>query len=107
MSATHDRSQNISFIFTRLKPLPALSEGNNQPEASFVRLGIETNQILKTAEVRAEAPRSYSPLQLLGAQTSKVSIEAAQSLSSNLNQLDEIQARLKFMISELKELTAD
>ncbi len=114
MSASRDYSQNISFIFTHLKA-SAASPSNSEDQAQFIQVqeltrGVEFGKVLKAEKAPSEQPqkselKSYSPLELLsrGREASEVVLE--ESLKNTFKQMDDVQARLKFMLAELKELT--
>lgn len=163
MSATRDKTQKITFVYSNLysiyrKGLERAREGATQeassgaPSLSSQALGhlatgrgLATGVVLKADSARARgvatpppppAPRvaSYTPAELIGRRVAKpaaavakdageargeaglkavpavASVPAApeespiESLKQNLAQLNDLQARLRFMLKELEDL---
>lgn len=99
MSATRDKSQKFTFVYSNLY--------------SIYKKGLKTeNSVSVSAPPPAPAPviRSYTPAELIGKRVPRPAVirtdaeSPIQSLKQNLQQLNELQARLRFMLKELEEL---
>lgn len=92
--ATRDRSQGIAFVYANPKHLYNL-----------------LNQAPGTTESTSQTvphPRSFTlPAGVIHAEEQKKAHEAAQfaidKLKANLNRLEEMQSRVRFMLSELEK----
>lgn len=134
MSATHDSSQKVTFVYTNLYQLfkkeqeelkdlktlqePAAPEAQAAPvpPVASTPLGLTRGVILKSEDIREKKIQvsAYTPVELMGKRTipkpavlSKPQLEqnqAVQSLRKNLGNLQDLHSRLKFMLTELDEL---
>ena len=147
MSATRDKSQKITFVYSNLyaiyrKGIERAREGalkesdENSPSRAAQALselalgtpGLKTGAVIKSAELRnqvnpgghpsqASTPKPaariqpYTPAELVGRRVARPASlpnqaqpEAVQSLKQNLQSLNDLQARLRFMLKELEEL---
>jgi hypothetical protein len=96
MSATRDQSQKITFLFTRLQP--------QQTSESEISASLTKSEIIKVGSIETAQVKPYHPSQLLGVRNSQDE-SISKSLTQSLNQIEDLQSRLKFMLSELKALT--
>lgn len=117
MSATRDKNQKITFVYSNLysiyrKGLEKAREG----AAADSPLGLIKGSVIKTEQL--SSPTSvrvtpYTAAELMGKRISKPAAlkesERApfQSLKQNLSQLNDLQARLRFMLQELEELVKE
>jgi hypothetical protein len=107
MSATRDQNQKFKFIYANLYQIYR----NERPQHSTPPVerssGTVFGQIIKSADARAF--QSYSPMEILKKpETPQVKISAdtaVQGLRENLNKLNDLHARLRFMLKEIEELT--
>ena len=147
MSATRDKSQKTTFVYSNLyslyrkgKEAAAQSNVSEAPSAepAYFAMPSERN-VLKTADLKREAGvkiEAYKPTELLSkrieanaaiaAQQASVRIAAVaparlpagkptnstpdaalSSLKQNLQSLQDLHSRLRFMLKELEELSQD
>ena len=118
MSANFDKSQRVTFLYTDLYRL--YKKGKQAAKKSDPSSGT-SGMILKTGEVKVQ---NYQPVEFLRPKESPVNqiqtksqkpqprsgqskdAEAALvGLRTNLKTLNELQSRLRFMLSELEDLT--
>jgi hypothetical protein len=146
MSATRDKTQKITFVYSNLYSIyrkgverareGAIREsGDQSPSAAAEALTelasvrspqvFESGLVIKAKDLRAPAERAtppapprvtpYTPAELLGkrvvarpaatpAQAQKAAPQAVASLKENLQSLNDLQARLRFMLTELEDL---
>jgi hypothetical protein len=113
MSATRDPSQKSNFVYTNLYTL--YQKGKASASATQHTPGL-TKVIKKDAETSATpipaTIRPYRPIELLAKRQEKLNSfhstdHAIDSLKKNLQDLNELHLRLKFMLSELEDLTRD
>jgi hypothetical protein len=155
MSATRDKSQKITFVYSNLYSIyrkgveraregairesgvaaPSLAAEALTELATGRAQGYESGLVIKAGDARAAAavpaekpaqpPRvtPYSPAELLGKRVAKPAVltqaqqqqtqaqgpkkadaAAVDSLKQNLQSLNDLQARLRFMLKELEDL---
>jgi hypothetical protein len=149
MSATRDKSQKITFVYSNLyssyrKGVERAREGairesdRQSPSAAAEALtelatgrpsvqSFESGVVIKARDAKvgqarpAAAPvaapvtprvSAYTPAELLGRRVSrpqtvpagKANAQAVEGLKDNLKSLNDLQARLRFMLKELEEL---
>lgn len=126
MSATQDKTQKISFVYSNLYQLyrkgkEAASQAQ-VPSESPLAVPARDSQIphvLKTGDLKADALRieTFKPTEFIQkrvsskpevlAPTRPGQAEAVASLKKNLNSLNELHSRLRFMLQELEDLVKD
>ena len=131
MSATQDKSQKTTFVYSNLYQLykkgqkaakdsivpetePQVKISSKLDAAPFA--APSSRNVLKAGDVKAKtlepkaevSVREYHPTSLIGKRVAKpevVSSNAAlQSLKENLKNLNDLHARLRFMLQELEDL---
>jgi hypothetical protein len=134
MSATRDKSQKTTFVYSNLyqlyrrgKDAAKAAPGVETPQASFVDLrDAETGErrpeghVLKARDLRentAAAPKveEFRAPELIGKRipnpllksTQQTQDSAIQSLKDNLKNLNDLHSRLRFMLQELEELVKE
>jgi hypothetical protein len=126
MSATRDKSQKTTFVYSNLYQLyrkgkdeAALATGSTgqsaaaepaSAEPSYFAMPSERN-VLKTVDLKREgvSVEPYTPPSLLGkrlevARANPSSDSALSGLKQNLQSLQDLHSRLRFMLKELEEL---
>lgn len=117
MSASQDKSQKITFVYLDLYKLQKKMK-EKEPEALKQELGSPTfslpgktsGQVLKAAQVSQngvpDRVQPYVPASLIGKRVVPAAPrnEVVESLKENLKSLNQLHARLKFMLEELEEL---
>lgn len=107
MSATQDKTQKVTFVYSNLYHL--YRKGKEAAQSAEL-VTTESGMVLKSGNL-AEAKVSvqeYQPVEFLKfpkLQKDQETIEAKASLQSQMKRLDDLQSRLKFMLMELEELT--
>ena len=130
MSATHDKTQKFTFVYSNLYRIyKDAKNGEALKTGEVLKAGEIQNTQTLTIEEKVPKVRPYRPTELLGKRTeiaarkaevlsqtacgpslpqpfqkfevAKVSME---NLRNNLEQLDKLQHRLRFMLQELQEL---
>jgi hypothetical protein len=126
MSATRDKSQKFTFVYSNLYQL--YKNGKKPPQAA---MGPESGKVLKADDLRSKQAFSavrvgrFQPTEFLGKrivskpaaiktyeqvqgvlQNSSQSsqMEALHGLKQNLDTLNQLHSRLRFMLQELEEL---
>lgn len=130
MSANRDKSQKIAFVYSNLYQLyrKGKDAAMNAETAGFVRVSASTGtNVLKTEDVREGNAlglrvREYNPTALIGkrfekpaflkagAVPAKAPVQAPaplEGLKQNLQALNDLQAKLRFMLQELEELVKE
>lgn len=128
MSATRDKNQNPTFVYTNLYRLYRDGEAERKTETHVLKTGDHTQEkkstqvTVKEIEKTERVIRPYQPVELIGKRvgapatpTPASSTAAArsavpptrpeiQSLKDNLQKLNDLHQRLRFMLGELEEL---
>ena len=134
MSATQDKSQKITFVYSNLYHLYRKGhEAAKKAEVPVPPPAAVSGKVLKTHDlgnpIFAAAARvnSYNPAELIGkrlnrpnvlgpsapsvaaaqAQTRKIQNSALSSLKDNLKNLNDLHSRLRFMLQELEDLVKE
>ncbi len=130
MSATRDKSQKTTFVYSNLYQLyrrgkEAAKSAEVPPQASFVDLrDSETGErrpeghVLKAQDLRENSSvkvQEYRAPELIGKRIQNPLLKSArdvqdgaiQSLKDNLKNLNDLHARLRFMLQELEELVKE
>jgi hypothetical protein len=153
MSATRDKSQKVTFVYSNLysiyrKGVERAREGairesaENSPSraAQAIAETFGSGVVIKPGDARQAPPpappgrsapviRSYTPAELVGRSIAKPAVlreaqaataadaasksaksaspDAIASLKQNLESLNDLQARLRFMLKELEDLIKD
>jgi len=97
MSANQDPNQKVKFLF------PHSPKGQTKTSYSHV---IKAEDI-RTSNLGSVRVHPYSPAEIIGKKVNKpdqVQNEALENLKSNLKSLNDLQARLRFMLKELEDL---
>jgi hypothetical protein len=117
MSATRDKTQKITFVYSNLYSI--YRKGVEQARESAplgLTPGLTRGAVIKAAAESAApaaqpaAPRvsAYTPAELIGKRVAKpASVSPVESLKQNLQQLNDLQARLRFMLKELEDLVKE
>lgn len=122
MSATRDKTQKTAFVYSNLYQMYRKHrEAELKPESGQAPVAppAYNHGVLKTAEMTAGAPfarvtvQSIRPAEFIDKHIERPAIKAAvnnpalESLKQNLKQLNDLHARLKFMLQELEELSKE
>ncbi len=127
MSATQDKSQKTTFVYSNLYQLyrkgkEAAQKAEVGPDSSF--------HVLKTADLKLQKSgqaavkiEEYSPQEFIGLRIGRIDKKAAApisavqaspaqdsalaSLKQNVKSLQDLHSRLRFMLKELEELSRD
>ena len=104
MSATRDKTQNVAFVYKNLYQV-------------YQQTRQGSPHVLKTEDIKKIQPqiRPYEPVQLMGKRVETKRAEAKNppqvapidSLKQNLDSLNQLHSRLKFMLKELEDLVKD
>src|SRR4051812_45155216 len=121
MSATQDKSQRTTFVFNNLYQLYKKGVASPVAVQTAEVSGLQKGKIIKAAEISMQDPekveiKTYRPVEFLKspAQLPKNPAEtitvapkeiAINGLKKNLNELQDLHSRLKFMLKEIEELT--
>jgi hypothetical protein len=118
MSATQDKSQKTTFVYSNLYQL--YRKGKDAAEKA--ELGADPSfHVIKTADLKlqklgeaAVKIEEYSPQEFIGprilsraVQASPAQDSALASLKQNVKSLQDLHSRLRFMLKELEELSRD
>ncbi|OFZ81862.1 MAG: hypothetical protein A3K03_07350 [Bdellovibrionales bacterium RIFOXYD1_FULL_44_7] len=118
MSATRDKTQKFTFVYSNLYQLYQKGKTNAaqaNPVQDFGQ-GLATARVLKAADANSAVKiNDYNPAQLL--QKRVVSVpkpqiiagpnEALEGLKDNLRSLNDLHSRLRVMLKELEDLIKD
>ncbi|MGE0614905.1 MAG: hypothetical protein AB7P04_04640 [Bacteriovoracia bacterium] len=131
MSATRDKNQRFTFLYSNLYQIYRREKGAASAPASKlappnpVNPNALSGQVLKVGELKAGVEvRPYQPAEIIGRRVEKpeflqgrnVAPAAAaiapanptvESLKENLQKLTDLHSRLKFMLQELEELVEE
>lgn len=143
MSATRDKSQKTTFVYSNLYQLyrKGVEAAKNaevpaapvapavESSSSYVTLGFNrtpsSSNVLKARDLKQEAVQPYNPPSLLTKRivhsplktefktsvvekvSTPVADPAIKSLRENLQNLNELHARLRFMLQELEDLVKE
>ncbi len=115
MSATRDRSQKFTFLFSNLYQIGKPEKGVTPPQngegprtKSFSQAKpLQSNRVISAQDARALAIQSYPSIQLTRRKpplwSERLSQEAVQSLRKNLAELNALQSKLDFLLKEIEE----
>ncbi|MBL7715713.1 MAG: hypothetical protein JNL01_09620 [Bdellovibrionales bacterium] len=110
MSATYDKSQKISFVYSNLhslyrKGLEAARASELAPKLAGLTTqhGLVKGRVIKAHEVSVK-PVAVTASPAVQSRTLHQR-KAIESLQSNLKELNELHSRLRFMLKELETLT--
>jgi hypothetical protein len=142
MSATRDKNQRVTFVYSNLYQIYRKGKEaavSADPEAVIAKykaaesgastLGLSSGKVLKAKDLNVAAPaespqpaiavRAYEPVELIGKRLPKpaslatltsahhVQNDALNSLKQNLNALNDLHSRLRFMLQELEDLVKE
>lgn len=132
MSANRDKGQRFTFLYSNLYQIHKKSEGSETKEPKkqiAIPTRPEDSRIIKVGDLKAGTiakhyqVTEYSPAELVGKKAELAQNkrelqsqmeatdsnfrphEALEGLKDNLKQLKDLHSRLKFMLTELEELT--
>lgn len=124
MSASYDKSQRHTFVFSNLYQV--YRKGKKAAQDAKISVGEENVQthVLKVGnrsiEVKSEVPlerkvEAFRPVEFLRKRTEETKLPGAQApsnqavnqLKSNLKNLDDLHSRLQFMLKELEDLVKE
>jgi hypothetical protein len=105
MSATRDRTQKIAFLYTNLYQIYKKSNSDSAPTSGII-LKAGSTQAAQVTSFPGLKIKTFEPSQKPAIKKSEKAI-AVESLRENLNQLNSVHERLKFMLKELEELTKE
>jgi len=122
MSATRDKSQSVGFVYTNVYALykkakqeknsnvNAESAVNSEPSESTARV-LQTEELSEVKVARFQ-PRTLTPGELPPETQAKLAAQQkpAQSfndLKANIERLEDLHARLRFMLKELEDLVGN
>ena len=124
MSATQDKNQKATFVYSNLYHLykkgkdaaqasdPAAILKTEVPQSSTV----SSRNVLKVGDLHQEARASvkvqeFKPTSLIGKRVIRPEMPSSNpaitSLKDNLKALNDLHSRLRFMLTELEDLTKD
>lgn len=107
MSATYDKSQKISFVYSNLHSL--YRKGLEAARSSSLQSseGLVKGRVIKAHEVSIQKADPLVAVQANAQAHSRTlhQRKAIESLQSNLKELNELHSRLRFMLKELETLT--
>ena len=118
MPANRDKNQKFTFVYSNLYRIYQDTKPSTQPVESVgakapIRRGppVTSGKVLKAENLKAGGAaavevRSFTPA-TLRAPESMAPNSALDSLKKNLEQLNDLHQRLKFMLSELEELAKE
>ena len=121
MSASRDKTQKVTFVYSNLYQLyksgkeTAQSAEVNAAPVAVNRNVLKTEDLRKAAVSPATQPKvsNYVPTEFIGRRLPKPeaiaehSNSAVDSLKKNLEQLNDLHARLRFMLKELEDLVKE
>ncbi len=104
MSATRDKNQKVAFVYSNLYEI--YRKGKDAAVSSPSHNVLKANDVNQTPFAKV---RSYTPAELIGKRIQRPKSlpsanPALQSLKDNLKALNDLHARLRFMLQELEEL---
>ncbi len=109
MSATHDKSQKTTFVYSNLYTL--YRQGKDLAKEAQVPA---SSRVLKADDLKnpAFAVRPFRPAEFLEKRITQAPVlvsrsQAVESLKTNLKQLNDLHDRLRFMLQEIEELSRD
>ena len=116
MSATRDKSQKITFVFSNFYHL--YKKGKDAAMSADLPEVPASERVLKAGDARAELAkplavdlREHRPAEFIGKRVPKPPVlppsTAIVSLRENLKQLTDLHSRLRFMLNELEELVKE
>lgn len=133
MSATRDKTQRFSFVYSNLYQIYKKGKENADhsestpdptipiaPPVAIVKKSI--SPVIKTGELKQQNPeiRPYNPPEFIGKRIVRPEVIAAsksspvipptaalESLKQNLKSLNDLHARLRFMLQELEQLVKE
>lgn len=118
MSASRDKDQKVKFVFPNLYEIHSKKQNDKKGSGGTQQLPTYS-QVIKAEDLNrshfaAVRINSYIPVEMIGKRVQKPSPlpfrpanQALESLKGNLKQLNELQARLRFMLKELEELVKE
>ena len=101
MSATRDKTQKFTFVYNNLYSIYKNTQDQN---AVADRPGLTTGQVIKADDLKARSVEEFKPVQFLHRPVARKN-EALESLKQNLQTLNNLHARLKFMLKEIEDLS--
>jgi len=112
MSASQDKTQKVTFVYSNLYQL--YKKGQEQPTGP-VPVIRKASKILKADNLRQSAAvREFAPAEFIGKRVPKPEVvlraednQALESLKKNLNDLNDLHSRLRFMLKELEDLVKE
>ncbi|OFZ21744.1 MAG: hypothetical protein A2X94_15770 [Bdellovibrionales bacterium GWB1_55_8] len=123
MSASHDKTQKVTFVYSNLYELyrrgkdAAVASPDPAPVLSEP-IGFQSSgNVLKAQDLRTGAAtakvEAYAPAEFIGKRVAKPDFlpprdtAAIDSLKKNLEQLNDLHSRLRFMLQELEDLVKE
>ncbi len=113
MPATKDPSQKPTFVYTNLHHL--FKKGREAAKAAPVPPPVPVSGRVLKAEDLKKIPASHEPIGFLSKRVLAAAAQpvrpapqsAINDLKGNLNRLQDLQGRLRFMLQELEDLVVD
>jgi len=111
MSATHDKSQKITFVYSNLYHLYKKGKEAAQ-KASASGNVLKADDLHNPKFVAQKNISKHQPVELLGKRVERPAIlppknPAIDSLKQNLKTLNDLHSRLRFMLQELEDLVRE
>lgn len=111
MSATRDKTQKFTFVYSNLYKIYRDGQKPNEAQAKSP-LGLRSGHVLKAEAVEKEKIQvtPHAPVQFIGKriqtfQDAQAPQDATiSSLKENLKSLNDLHSRLRFMLKELEDL---
>jgi hypothetical protein len=113
MSATRDKSQKITFVFSNFYHL--YKKGKDAATSAELPEVPASERVLKAGDANSELARplavNHRPAEFIGKRITKPPVlppsTAIVSLRENLKSLTDLHSRLRFMLQELEDLVKD
>jgi hypothetical protein len=115
MSANQDKNEKFRFVYSNLYQIHGKKIETVPPKKGLVSTQVLKTEDLKSGPLASVRVSSYSPTEIAGKKVPRPSVipssqeqnRALESLKQNLKTLNDLQARLRFMLEELEDLVKD
>lgn len=112
MSANRDKSQKIGFVYSNLYQMYGSHRTAEAQRGRVLKAADVASQVFavnRAGSQTAVKVNPYSPVEILQTSRAPVQIQnpAIDGLKKNLQALNELHERLKFMLQELEELVKE
>ena len=117
MSATQDKTQKVTFVYSNLYQLYRKGQDAPAQQAQAVPAvhRVAPSPILKVDQLQTSgAVREFTPAEFIGKRVPNPEVvlraednRALEGLKKNLSDLNELHSRLRFMLKELEDLVKE